>query len=377
MSDARRTTPMNARSRSKIASATRWLLFPFLASIAFAQGDPFAALDKNKDGKLTLPELPAPLRPEFSKADANGDGFVTREELMAVVTGQGSGGTAASVEHLKDIDYAGNGNPRQKLDLLLPKDSKAKKRPLVVFIHGGGWQSGRKEDGLDVIRAVTATGDYAAATINYRLSQEAKWPAQIHDCKAAIRFLRAKADEYGIDASHIGVVGMSAGGHLVSLLGTVNDDPALDGTLGSFGKVSSRVQCVVDFFGPTDFFTNLLPDAAADRANGRKMVIDLLGRDEAEARSNAKAASPVSWVTKDDAPFFIAHGTKDTLVPFSQATTIQTALDKAGVENHLVAMEGAGHGFASPELNRRIRVFLDMHLRGMPGEISSEPIRVR
>ncbi|HEY1121048.1 MAG TPA: alpha/beta hydrolase fold domain-containing protein [Haloferula sp.] len=367
-------------SDAKFASATRWLLLPLLVSGAFAQdADPFATIDTNKDGKLSRTEVPEQLRPHFPLVDTNGDGFVTRAEFMKAVAGQAGLGptTGGEVEHLKDIDYAGNGNPRQKLDLLLPKDRAAKKRPLVVFVHGGGWWSGRKEDGLDVIRAVTATGDYAAATINYRLSQEAKWPAQIHDCKAAIRFLRANADKYGIDADHIGVVGMSAGGHLVSLLGTVNDDPGLDGTLGNFGKVSSRVQCVVDFFGPTDFFTNLLPDAAADRANGRKMVIDLLGRDETEARSNAKAASPVSWVTKDDAPFFIAHGTKDTLVPFSQATTIQTALEKAGVENHLVAMEGAGHGFASPELNRRIRVFLDMHLRGMPGEISSEPIRIR
>jgi len=247
---------------------------------------------------------------------------------------------------------------------------------MVVFVHGGGWKSGRKEDGLDIIRAVTATGDYAAASINYRLSQEAKWPAQLHDCKAAIRFLRGKADEYGIDADHIGVVGMSAGGHLVSLLGTENDDAVLEGKIGAFAKVSSRVQCVVNFFGPTDFLTNLLSEDADDRNNGRKMVVELLGRDEAEARRNAKAASPVAWVTKDDAPFFTAHGTKDMLVPFSQATSIHTALEKAGVESHLVPMQGAGHGFASPELNQRIRVFLDMHLRGMPGKISSEPIRV-
>ncbi|MCW1886778.1 alpha/beta hydrolase fold domain-containing protein [Luteolibacter flavescens] len=356
----------------------RWLLFPLLASVAIAQeGDPFASLDKNKDGKLTLTEIPEPLRPQFPLVDANGDGVVTKEEFLAVISGQGSGGTVAEMEHLKDIDYAGADNPRQKLDLILPKDRKAKKRPMVVFVHGGGWQAGRKEDGLDIIRAVTATGDYAAATINYRLSQEAKWPAQIHDCKAAIRFLRAKADEYGIDADHIGVVGMSAGGHLVSLLGTGNDDPGLEGTLGAFAKVSSRVQCVVNFFGPTDFLTGLIPDADADRSNGRKMVQQLLGRDEKEARGNAKAASPVSWVTKDDAPFFTAHGTKDTLVPYSQATTIHEALVKAGVESHLVAMQGAGHGFASPELNNRIRLFLDMHLRGKPAEISSEPIKVR
>jgi acetyl esterase/lipase len=358
----------------------RWFLFLLLIPAAFAQdADPFASIDANKDGKLSRSEVPEQLRPQFPLVDTNRDGLVTRAEFMKAVSGQAGLGpvTGGEVEHLKDIDYAGNGNPRQKLDLLLPKDRKAKKRPMVVFVHGGGWWSGRKEDGLDVIRAVTATGDYAAATINYRLSPEAKWPAQIHDCKAAIRFLRAKAGEYGIDANHIGVVGMSAGGHLVSLLGTGNDEAGLEGTVGAFAKVSSRVQCVVDFFGPTDFLTNLFPDATADRNNGRKMVMEFLGRSEAEARSNAKAASPVSWVTEDDAPFFIAHGTKDMLVPYSQATTIHTALEKAGVESHLVAMEGAGHGFASPELNRRIRVFLDMHLRGVPGEISAEPIRIR
>jgi acetyl esterase/lipase len=356
----------------------RWLLFLLLTPAAFAQqADPFAAIDANKDGKLSRSEIPEPLRPQFPLVDTNRDGFVSKEEFLAAVSGQGSGGKVAEVELLKNIDYAGSDNPRQKLDLLLPKDRKAKKRPMVVFIHGGGWKSGQKEDGLDVIRAVTATGDYAAATINYRLSQEAKWPAQIHDCKAAIRFLRGKADEYGVDADHIGVVGMSAGGHLVSLLGTENDDASLEGTLGAFGKVSSRVQCVVNFFGPTDFFSDYLPNPTPEKAEGRKMVVQLLGRDEAEASRNAKAASPVSWVTKDDAPFFTAHGTKDTLVPFSQATTIHTALEKAGVESHLVAMEGAGHGFASPELNRRIRLFLDMHLRGVPAEISSEPIRIR
>jgi acetyl esterase/lipase len=356
----------------------RWLLFPLLASATFAQqADPFAAIDANKDGKLSRSEIPEPLRPQFPLVDTNRDGFVSKEEFLAAVSGQGSGGKAAEVELVKNIDYAGSDNPRQKLDLLLPKDHATKKRPMVVFVHGGGWKSGQKEDGLDVIRAVTATGDYAAATINYRLSQEAKWPAQIHDCKAAIRFLRGKADEYGIDADHIGVIGMSAGGHLVSLLGTENDDAGLEGTLGAFGKVSSRVQCVVNFFGPTDFFSEYLPNPTPEKAEGRKMVVELLGRDEAEARRNAKAASPVSWVTKDDAPFFTAHGTKDTLVPFSQATTIHSALEKAGVESHLVAMEGAGHGFASPELNRRIRLFLDMHLRGVPAEISSEPIRIR
>lgn len=355
----------------------RWLLFLLCAPAAFAQTDAFAAIDANKDGKLSRAEIPEPLRPQFPLVDADGDGFITRAEFQGAISGHTGGGAAAETDLLKDIDYAGKGNPRQKLDLLLPKDRGAKKRPMVVFVHGGGWRSGRKEDGLDVVRAITATGDYAAATINYRLSPEARWPAQIHDCKAAIRFLRGKADEYGIDPARIGVMGMSAGGHLVSLLGTGNDAPDMEGSIGTFAKVSSRVQCVVNFFGPTDFFSDYLANAAPEKVEGRNLVVQFLGRNEDEARRNAKAASPVAWVTKDDAPFFTAHGTKDTLVPFTQATAIHSTLEKAGVESHLVAMEGAGHGFASPELNQRIRRFLDKHLRDLPGEISSEPIRVR
>lgn len=363
-----------------VFSTMRWFLFLLLTPVAFGQVDPFAALDANKDGKLAPAEVPEVARGHFKSFDGNGDGFVTREEFLAAASGQGSGGTAppADLVQLKDVDYVGAGNPRQKLDLLLPKDRAGKKRPMVVFIHGGGWLSGRKEDGLDVIRLLAASGDYAAATINYRLTQEARWPAQIHDCKAAIRFLRAKADEYGIDPDKIGVMGFSAGGHLVSMLGTGNDEPSLEGSLGKFAQVSSRVQCVVNFFGPTDFLTFFGKDTTIEKISGQRMAAQLLGRTTEEITANAKAASPVSWVTKDDAPFFTAHGTKDNLVPFAQAVEIDKALEKAGVETHLVAMEGAGHGFASVELNKRIRSFLDKHLRGLKvGVISDEPIVVR
>jgi len=357
------------------------LFLSLLAPAAFAQApDPFAALDANKDGKLALLEVPEAARPHFKTFDGNSDGFVTKEEFLAAASGQASGGTAgpADLVQLKDIDYVGTGNPRQKLDLVLPKDRAGKKRPMVVFIHGGGWLAGRKEDGLEVIRHIAASGDYATATINYRLSQEAVWPAQIYDCKAAIRFLRGKADEYGIDPDKIGVMGFSAGGHLVSMLGTGNDEPSLEGTLGKFAKVSSRVQCVVNFFGPTDFLTFFDKDPNLEKLSGQNMAAQLLGRNKEEIAANAKAASPVTWITKDDAPFFTAHGTKDNLVPFAQATEIDAALEKAGVETHLVAMEGAGHGFANADLNNRIRLFLDKHLRGQKvGMISNAPIKVQ
>ncbi len=282
---------------------------------------------------------------------------------------------ADDLKVLKDIDYVGDANPRQNLDLLVHADRAAKKRPLVVFVHGGGWEQGRKEDGMAIIRAIAATGDYVTATINYRLSDEAVWPAQIFDCKAAIRFLRGKADEYGIDAEHIGVMGASAGGQLVCVLGTCND-ASMEGALGAFPKVDSRVQCVVNFFGPTDFMTFYGEDVSIESVRGKNTAMRVLGKTDESIRENARTASAVTWISKGDAPFLTAHGTKDTLVPFAQAEELDATLRKSGVETHLIAMEGAGHGFANADLNERIRRFLNLHLKGEAGEISSAPIRV-
>lgn len=362
----------------------RWTLLSLLllSPAAFAQaGDPFASFDKNKDGKLSLSEVPENLQQYFSMADANGDKFVSRDEFLTAASGQTSGSATTAVElsQLKNIDYVGADNPRQKLDLFVPKDAATKKRPLVVFIHGGGWLSGRKEDGINVAKLIASSGDYVAATINYRLTQEAAWPAQIYDCKAAIRFLRGKAGEYGIDPDHIGVMGLSAGGQLVSLLGTSNDEPLLEGSLGKFGKVSSRVQCVVNFFGPTDFLTFFGKETSPQKLRDADMISKLFGpkKPDAEIQESARQASAVTWITKDDAPFFTAHGTDDSLVPYAQAEEIHSALTNAKVESYLVKMQGAGHGFANNELNQRIKVFFDKCLRGIPGEISQAPISVR
>lgn len=357
----------------------RPLLFLLLAPVVHAQAEPFASVDANGDGKLSRTEVPEPLRPHFTMVDSNRDGFISRDEFLRVASGQagGSSATGGNLEHLKNIDYVGGNNPRQMLDLLLPKDRAGKKRPMVVFVHGGGWMSGKKEDGLDIVRTLAATGDYATATINYRLTQEAVWPAQIHDCKAAIRFLRGKAAEYGIDPDKIGVMGASAGGHLVAMLGTSGGIDGLEGGLGSFAKQSSRVQCVVNFFGPANFLTFFGKEVAIEKVRRDNMAVRLLGKKDEEIKANAKEASPVSWITNDDAPFFTAHGTKDNLVPFAQAEELHGALEKSGVESHLIAMEGAGHGFLNLELNRRIKLFLDGHLRGVQGDIPIDPIRVR
>lgn len=284
---------------------------------------------------------------------------------------------AGPIESLRDIDYVGQKNPHQTLDLLRPADQSKANRPLVVYVHGGSWESGSKEEGLGMLEALTRTGDYVTATINYRLTGESKWPAQIHDCKAAIRFLRANATKYGIDPDRIGVVGVSAGGQLASMLGTCNESEELEGKLGAFPRISSRVQCVVNFFGPTNFLT-LTGNAGALEPVRLQLAKRLFGKESREELEQvAKLASPVHWISRDDAPVFTAHGTADFLVPFSQAKELDGALAKVGVRSYLVPMNGAGHGFENQELNRRIMAFLGTFLRGKVTPIATAPINAR
>ena len=150
----------------------------------------------------------------------------------------------------KDLAYVPGGHERQKLDLYLPKEA-SKPLPVIVWIHGGGWQAGSKEN--NPLLAYAGKG-YAVASINYRLSQHAVFPSQIEDCKTAIRWLRAHAKTYNLNPSKIGVAGSSAGGHLVALLGTAGEVKELEGKEGNLDQ-SSQVQCVVDLYGPTDFST--------------------------------------------------------------------------------------------------------------------------
>jgi acetyl esterase/lipase len=154
------------------------------------------------------------------------------------------------VRFLQDLQYVEHGHERNRLDLYLPEKAESR-LPLIVWIHGGGWQAGSKEACPTVYLAAKG---YAVASINYRLSQHAAYPAQIEDCKAAIRWLRANAAKYHLDPDRVGVWGGSAGGHLVALLGTTAGMKELEGKGGNLDQ-SSRVQCVVDFFGPTDFVT--------------------------------------------------------------------------------------------------------------------------
>ena len=271
----------------------------------------------------------------------------------------------------KDIPYAGTHNAAQTLDLLLPKAPKGDKPlPAVVNIHGGAFKMGDKAMGVGEIAGLVASGDYAGATINYRLSGEALWPAQVHDCKAAIRWLRANAAKYHLDPERIGVIGSSAGGHLVAMLGTSGGNKSLEGDVGPYPGTSSRVQCVVDQFGPTDFLAMGGGHNAAYSPES-----ELIGGALQANKDKARAASPISYVSAHAPPFLIIHGDRDPLVPFNQSELLHAALKKAGVECLFVRVEGAGHGgFRNPEIAKRIRQFFDKHLRGQEQTISEAPV---
>ncbi len=277
-----------------------------------------------------------------------------------------------AVERKADLPYAGNDNPRQALDLYLPKKrSTDKPLPVVVYIHGGGWSGGSRAGG-GMAAGFAASGNYAGISVGYRLSGEAKWPAQIHDCKAAIRWIRGHAKEYNLDPDRIGVTGTSAGGHLVCLLGLTQGVKELEGSIGEFTSLSSRVTCVANYCGPTDMAAPLMQGEAALKDD--PAVAGLLGGPIAEKAAEAKASSPLTYVGPGKPPFLTAHGTKDMRVNFTNATKLHEALTKAGNSSILLAMTDAGHGFGSPELNKRVQQFFDMHLRGIQSEISSEPI---
>jgi acetyl esterase/lipase len=272
-----------------------------------------------------------------------------------------------------DVEYGKAGEMPLLLDVIKPRAAADGKRPVIVWIHGGGWQNGNKDSGLGRLGAWVAQGDYVGVSVGYRLSGVATWPAQVHDCKAAIRWVRANADKLGIDPQKIGLWGSSAGGHLVALLGTSSDVKELDGSNGSPG-VSSRVACVVDYCGPSDFL--LFSKSGFSATNPSGPVSKLLGGPVNEKQDAARAASPATYVTKDDPPFLVVHGTADRTVPFAQGEKFYEKLKAVGVDATFVKIDGGSHGIGGPEITARAKTFFDKHLLGKDVEVSAETIRV-
>ncbi|MDB6003725.1 MAG: putative lipase/esterase [Prosthecobacter sp.] len=282
----------------------------------------------------------------------------------------------SQVELRLDQPYAGSDNAKQKADLYLPKKRNTDKPlPVVALIHGGGWVNGDRLGYAAAAIQFARTGDYAAVTVGYRLTKEAHWPAQVYDCKAAIRWIRAHAKEYNLDPDKIAVMGSSAGGHLSSLLGTSGDVKELEGDLGPSTTFSSRVQCVVNLCGPQDFTQAMMFDKEKKPILDDPAVIGLLGGNYEEKHAEAVAASPVTYVTKDDPPFITFQGTADQRVAFLHAETIHAALQKAGIPSLLIPITNGGHGSVNnPEVIARAKLFIGRTFLGNDATIDTTPI---
>jgi acetyl esterase/lipase len=283
-------------------------------------------------------------------------------QIYGEVTGPPAGGFGALIDPSDfkvkwlDVPYA-HDSKTQTLDIYLPEGDGP--FPLVVAVHGGAWEMGDKNDGqaTSVVMAVTARG-YAAASLNYRLTDEVIFPGQIYDVKAAIRFLRANAEKYNIDPDRVAIWGNSAGGHLAGLAGTTGDVSELEDLSIGNPKVSSRVQAVVTWFGGFDLGAMGTSDP----------LVKLFGASPETVPALVKKANPTVFISPDDPPFFVEHGSSDSLVPVSQSIVFSQELTKVlGAENvKLKVIEGAEHGdkaFDTAENLEEVVSFLDACLK--------------
>lgn len=282
-------------------------------------------------------------------ADPVATDFTNRVETLPATSAYGE------ARAIRNIAYATNATSRQNFDLYLPAKGE-KPFPFVLWIHGGAWMMGFKD--WDNVKYLVRHG-YAIASIDYRLSTEAPFPAQIQDCNAALRFILSHAAEYGLDGRRFVVGGGSAGGHLALLLGLARQQP------GFGADPAIKPAAIIDFFGPADFSKMMGDLQAIHSTNGIQVFQDavpkLLGVPLKDAEDKEKIASPVTYVASNNPPVLILQGGSDDLVPASQSRDLHAALDKAGVMNRYVEVPGAGHDgprFSSPEIEASVVDFL-------------------
>lgn len=263
----------------------------------------------------------------------------------------------ASPKVVKDIEYARPNGYSLFLDLYLPESQGGEKKPVVIWVHGGGWKNGSKDN---CKAAWLAEEGIAVASISYRLTDVAQWPAQIDDCREAVRWVRRNASVFGLDPDRVGSWGSSAGGHLVALMGTLPYPES--------EAVSSRVSAVCDWYGPTELLT--MPpnnvgggrtEADVANSNGAK----LLGCTLKDCLDLARQASAYDHVSKDDSVFLIMHGDEDPGVPIQQSIQFHERLKKTGVPSQFEVVEGAGHGgklFDTAEVKAKVLTFFQARL---------------
>ncbi len=274
-----------------------------------------------------------------------------------------------SVEVLADVPYSQVEGQALLLDLYLPQDDGPSLRPGVIAIHGGGWQGGDK-GGIGWLGETLSRRGYVVAAVDYRLAPRWTYPAQLDDVQRAVRWLRKHAQAFRVDSQRLGAIGDSAGGHLAALLGTREtrreDDPELSG-------FSSKVQCVVDIYGPADLVPHRYLEAMYtpdEVALLREILLALMGTSYDADAAFWHDASPIFHVSSDDAPFFIIHGTADIIVPLDQSVRFAEALRKAGVEVEVCLIEGMGHGPQDADMHQQFMgalekamAFFDKHLQ--------------
>ncbi len=297
---------------------------------------------------------------------------------------------------VQTITYAEVGGTPLELDLYLPAPG-GDPAPLIIWVHGGGWSGGSKFPAPYYLTSLTSDG-FAVASIDYRLTSQAggygaepvTFPAQIHDVKGAVRFLRAHATDYNLDPERFAAAGSSAGGHLVALLGTSGDVPQLEGVVGGNLDQSSRVQAVFDLYGPTDLLDmndmvttppgSMIDHDAFNSPESRLLGWSAPGQGIGDIKANidnpnapypalvalAADANPITHVTPDDPPIIIAHGTWDASVPFGQSSALQAALLTTSVEHEFIAVHQAGHGNFPGAVTQAGVAFLKEHLAGAP-----------
>ena len=272
--------------------------------------------------------------------------IVTPSPLPAVFTLYGA--------TLADVDYCSMGAVNQKMDIYFPASGGP--WPVLAYVHGGSWMHGDKSEAILFAARMTSQG-YLVVSINYRLYPEGKFPNMIEDVKCAIRSLRAHAGEYNLDPNRVAAIGPSAGGHLVSLLGTSDASAGWD--VGEYLDQSSRVQAVVAMAPVTDLTRNF-PNADIEAMRG-------VGFGE----HNILLASPITHVTPDDPPFLLIHGDRDEVVPHEQSQLMYERLVQTNVPAQLVVVQNAGHGLTAPngsatptfdEINQIILDFLVRYL---------------
>lgn len=282
--------------------------------------------------------------------------------LFLVLCGVASAADApAGYRKVADVPFGEVDGQRLALDLYLPEGVEA--APLVVFVHGGRWSRGSRDE---MPLGGLASEGFAFASVDYRLSSVAPFPAQVHDIKAAIRFLRAKQSEYGYDATRIGISGASAGAHLAILVGVTNGHAELEGTVGKYTDESSDVQAILSYYGASNLLT-ILPQSTPVGLGVRIPALQLLLGGQPEQRKElAMLASPVSHLDAGDPPILLLHGNQDPQMPLNQSLELHGEYLAAGLQSQFISVHNAVHGGRKFHSGSRLRAaaeFLSQHLR--------------